>query len=201
MRNAWKSERFRQAASPKDDFSPCCTDIGAGGPTSIQNRNSLRTCSPEPDSLPPALHLPNASNAEIVRFDISDLANPRYMPQTSVAAPLRPKISGQIRRHLVAQHGLRPLRQLLQNGPHRAPDIFAHRLHRLHIGMDAAVVAGLAAVQKLAQRQQRRSLGGLPRGAIRNAACRKLARGFRPDSTVPRAECSSGLRQRPARRC
>ena len=64
---------------------------------------------------------------------------------------------------IVAQRQARPERKLGQYGAHALRHVVAHRLTRLDVGVHAAELALRAAVQQIAQRQQRRGLAGLPR--------------------------------------
>ena len=64
---------------------------------------------------------------------------------------------------LVAQRHARLVRQLGEHGAHAFGHVLAHRLTVFDIGVQAAEVARLPAVQQVAQRQQRGGLAGLPR--------------------------------------
>ncbi|MCY4637308.1 MAG: hypothetical protein OXG04_22885 [Acidobacteria bacterium] len=66
-------------------------------------------------------------------------------------------------RGLVTQRDARPAGQFAEHRPHRPRRVLARRLPDLEVRVDAAVVAGGAAVQEVAQRQQGRRLARLPR--------------------------------------
>ena len=87
----------------------------------------------------------------------------KHLPQHAGRSGALQQAGPQARRQRVIEGRLRLDLQFAEDGAHRLRLVFARRLARLDVHVDAAVLAVRAAVEQVAQRQQGRGLAGLTR--------------------------------------